>query len=82
MQHQNCLLTITTVLTNKIMSSIIWNPSPPIVITNPDLVKYLIFQLLAEAMLVCTILGLSVILIREEWYYQSKVWERERKRKE
>jgi hypothetical protein len=64
------------------MASIIWNlllsTRTSIVITNPDLVKYLIFQLFAEAILLCTLFILSAILLTEEWYYRCKVWERQR----
>jgi hypothetical protein len=64
------------------MASIIWNlllsTRTSIVITNPNLVKYLIFQLFAEAILLCTLFILSAILLTEEWYYRCKVWERQR----
>ena len=64
------------------MASIsIWNllrfSRPRIVINNPDLINYVIFQLFAEAILLCTVLVLSAILLREEWYYRCKVWERQ-----
>ena len=65
------------------MASIsIWNllrfSRPRIVINNPDLINYVIFQLFAEAVLLCTLFVLSAILLREEWYYRCKVWERQR----
>lgn len=64
------------------MALIIWNllrsSRPSIIITNPDLIKYIIFQLFAEAILFCTIFSLSAMLIREEWSYNCKVWERQR----
>ena len=62
--------------------SIIWNllrfSRPRIVINNPDLINYVIFQLFAEAVLLCTLFVLSAILLREECYYKCKVWERQR----
>ncbi len=50
--------------------------APPVVITNPDLIKYLIFQLLVEATLVMTFLVLAAIALWEEWKYAMRRWKR------
>jgi hypothetical protein len=41
--------------------------SPPIVIADPDLVKYLILQLFVEAVLVIAFVVLGGIVLYEEW---------------
>ena len=52
--------------------------APPVVITNPDLIKYLIFQLFAEATLVATLVVLSAMALREEWKHAMRLWKRRR----
>ncbi|KAL3777199.1 hypothetical protein ACHAW5_000737 [Stephanodiscus triporus] len=52
--------------------------SPPVVITNPDLIKYLIFQLLAEATLVLTFVALASMALREEVIQATRRWKRSR----
>ncbi len=53
---------------------------PPVVITNPDLIKYLIFQLFAEATLVVTLVVLSAMALREEWMHAMRRWKRRKSR--
>lgn len=50
--------------------------SPPVVITNPDLIKYLIFQLLVEAIFVMTFAILGGIVLYEEWKHAVRWWRR------
>jgi hypothetical protein len=50
--------------------------APPVVITNPDLIKYLIFQLFSEATLVVTLVVLSAMALREEWMHAMRLWKR------
>ena len=53
---------------------------PPVVITNPDLIKYLIFQLFAEATLGVTLVVLSAMALREEWMHAMRRWKRRKSR--
>lgn len=46
--------------------------APPIVVTNPEVVKYLICQLFTEAILVLTLVLLVPSIVWEEWRHVSK----------
>ena len=50
--------------------------APPVVITDPDLIKYLIFQLFSEATLVATLVVLSAMALREECRHATRSWKR------
>ena len=55
--------------------------APPIVVTNPEVVKYLICQLWTEAVLVLTLVLLVPSILWEEWRHYSKNRQRDKKMK-
>eukprot|EP00580_Thalassiosira_gravida_P002468 CAMPEP_0201599250 /NCGR_PEP_ID=MMETSP0492-20130828/784_1 /ASSEMBLY_ACC=CAM_ASM_000837 /TAXON_ID=420259 /ORGANISM="Thalassiosira gravida, Strain GMp14c1" /LENGTH=87 /DNA_ID=CAMNT_0048061805 /DNA_START=9 /DNA_END=272 /DNA_ORIENTATION=- len=46
--------------------------APPIVVTNPEVIKYLICQLFTEAILVLTLVLLVPSILWEEWRHFAK----------
>eukprot|EP00584_Thalassiosira_punctigera_P021250 CAMPEP_0172554900 /NCGR_PEP_ID=MMETSP1067-20121228/56936_1 /TAXON_ID=265564 ORGANISM="Thalassiosira punctigera, Strain Tpunct2005C2" /NCGR_SAMPLE_ID=MMETSP1067 /ASSEMBLY_ACC=CAM_ASM_000444 /LENGTH=89 /DNA_ID=CAMNT_0013343363 /DNA_START=56 /DNA_END=325 /DNA_ORIENTATION=- len=46
--------------------------APPIVVTNPEVIKYLVCQLFTEAILVLTLVLLVPSILWEEWRHHSK----------
>eukprot|EP00581_Thalassiosira_minuscula_P017791 CAMPEP_0183723300 /NCGR_PEP_ID=MMETSP0737-20130205/14922_1 /TAXON_ID=385413 /ORGANISM="Thalassiosira miniscula, Strain CCMP1093" /LENGTH=78 /DNA_ID=CAMNT_0025953561 /DNA_START=94 /DNA_END=330 /DNA_ORIENTATION=- len=55
--------------------------APPIVVTNPEVIKYLICQLFTEAILVMTLVLLVPSILWEEWRHFSKNRTRNRNKK-
>lgn len=44
----------------------------PIVVTNPEAVRYLIFQLYTEAVLVLTLVLVVPLVVWDEWRFHRK----------
>ncbi len=67
----------TTMMTSSYPSPLLGRfASPPFVIANPDLIKYLILQLFAEATFVVTLAVLGGMALREEWRHVARRWKR------
>ncbi|KAL9181949.1 hypothetical protein ACHAXT_012292 [Thalassiosira profunda] len=49
-----------------------------IVVTNPEVIKYLVCQLFTEAILVLTLALLVPSILWEEWRHFAKEWRRKR----